>query len=135
VVLQGEGPDVADCEYLGTLHLTGLPAGPRGMIKIAITFEVGAEGLLKVSAREQHSHREVRAVMSTRDGTEAIRRKLASQGPEAVQPPRSSSPPPPPAELTPPPEAIPARRPASAISEQPAADPPRRRGLFRRFFE
>ena len=136
VVLQGEGPDAADCEYLGTLHLTGLPAGPRGMIKIAITFEVGAEGLLTVSAREQHSHREVRAVMSTRDGTEAIRRKLASQGPDAIRPSRSSTPAPPPAELTPAPEAIPAQRPASASSEHaPAADPPRRRGLFRRFFE
>jgi molecular chaperone DnaK len=106
------------------------------MIKIAITFEVGAEGLLTVSAREQHSHREVRAVMSTRDGTEAIRRKLASQGPDAIPPSRSSTPAPPPAELTPPPEAIPAQRPASASSEHaPAADPPRRRGLFRRFFE
>ncbi|MGC3999607.1 MAG: TIGR02266 family protein [Anaeromyxobacter sp.] len=76
VVLQGEGPAATDCEYLGTLRLTGLPAGPRGMVKIAVTFELGAECLLTVTARELNTGRQVQAVMSTVDGPEAARRKL-----------------------------------------------------------
>jgi molecular chaperone DnaK len=66
----------ADCEYLGTLTLTGLPPGPRGMVKIAVTFELGAEGLLTVTARELNTGRKVQAVMSAKEGPRAARRKL-----------------------------------------------------------
>ncbi|HYG68574.1 MAG TPA: Hsp70 family protein, partial [Anaeromyxobacteraceae bacterium] len=59
VVLQGEGPRAADCEVLGVLTLADLPPGPRGMVKIAVTFEVGAESLLTVTARELNTNREV----------------------------------------------------------------------------
>jgi molecular chaperone DnaK len=52
VVLQGESTSATACEYLGTVRLTGLPAGPRGMVKIAVSFELGAECLLTVTARE-----------------------------------------------------------------------------------
>jgi molecular chaperone DnaK len=76
VVLQGEGPVAGDCEYLGTLTLAGLPPGPRGMVKIAVTFELGAECLLTVTARELNTGRQVQAVMSTREGPSAARRRL-----------------------------------------------------------
>jgi molecular chaperone DnaK len=76
VVLQGEGENAADREYLGTLRLAGLPAGPRGMVKIAVTFELGAECLLTVTARELNTGRQVQAVMSMLEGPEAARRRL-----------------------------------------------------------
>jgi molecular chaperone DnaK len=76
VVLQGEASSAAECEYLGTLRLAGLPAGPRGMVKIAITFELGAECLLTVTARELNTGRQVQAVMSAKEGPESARRKL-----------------------------------------------------------
>jgi len=43
-----------------------------------VNFAVGAEGVLTVTAREQHSGREVQTVLSTRDGAEAVRRQLAA---------------------------------------------------------
>jgi molecular chaperone DnaK len=60
VVFQGDHTETARCEYLGTVKLAGLPAGPRGMVKLAVTFELGAESLLTVTARELHSGRQAR---------------------------------------------------------------------------
>jgi molecular chaperone DnaK len=76
VILQGEGPLASACEYLGTLRLEGLPPGPRGMVKIAVSFELGAECLLTVTARELNTGRKVQAVMSAKEGHAAARRKL-----------------------------------------------------------
>jgi molecular chaperone DnaK len=76
VVFQGESKVAAECEYLGTLRLTGLPPGPRGMVKIAVTFDLGPECLLTVTARELNTGRQVQAVMSAKEGPNAARRKL-----------------------------------------------------------
>jgi len=81
VVLQGESEAAADCEYLGTLRLAGLPPGPRGMVKIAISFELGPECLLTVTARELNTGRQVQAVMSTREGPSAAQRRLEQGDP------------------------------------------------------
>ncbi len=85
VVVQGESEWAAECEYLGTLTLAGLPPGPRGMVKIAVTFELGPECLLTVTARELNTGRQVQAVMSTREGPSAARRRLES-GPRGETP-------------------------------------------------
>ena len=82
VVVQGESPNAAECEYLGTLKLAGLPRGPRGMVKIAVTFELGAECLLTVTARDLNSGRQVQAVMSAKEGPSAARRRLEQGGGE-----------------------------------------------------
>jgi molecular chaperone DnaK len=76
VVLQGESPRASGCEYLGTVRLEGLPPGPRGMVKIAVSFELGAECLLTVTAREMNTGRQVRAVMSAGDSRAAVEKKL-----------------------------------------------------------
>jgi molecular chaperone DnaK len=76
VVLQGESPRASQCEYLGTVRLEGLPAGPRGMVKIAVSFELGAECLLTVTARELNSGRQVQAPFSAKGGPNAARQKL-----------------------------------------------------------
>lgn len=65
VVVQGESELASECDYLGTLSLTDLPPGPRGMVKISVTFELGAECLLSVTARELHTQRQVSVVLST----------------------------------------------------------------------
>ena len=79
VILQGEGRTAADCEYLGTLRLEGLPPGPRGMVRIAVTFELGAECLLTVTARDLNANRQVQAVMSAREGASAAKRRLEAE--------------------------------------------------------
>ena len=76
VIVQGESALAADCEYLGTLKLAGLPPGPRGMVKIAVTFELGPECLLTVTARELNTGKQVQAVMSAKEGPSAARRRL-----------------------------------------------------------
>jgi molecular chaperone DnaK len=119
VVFQGESKVAAECDYLGTLRLTGLPPGPRGMVKIAVTFELGPECLLTVTARELNTGRQVQAVMSAKEGPNAARRRLEQA---SADKPSGSFPMP---ERTPPPSAA---RPAK---------PPRPGGLgalLRRLF-
>jgi len=76
VVLQGESASASECEYLGTVKLTDLPPGPRGMVKIAVSFELGAECLLTVTARELNSGRKVQAPFSAKGGPRAAQQKL-----------------------------------------------------------
>jgi molecular chaperone DnaK len=118
VVFQGESKIAGECEYLGTLRLTGLPPGPRGMVKIAVTFDLGPECLLTVTARELNTGRQVQAVMSAKEGPNAARRRLE----QATDKTTGSFPVP---ERTPPPAA------------RPPAAPPRPGGLggfLRRLF-
>lgn len=75
-IFQGDSPRAQDNEYLGTLRLTGLPRGPRGSVQITITFELSNEALLKVSAREHRTGREIEATFSTRDTPQAVKEKL-----------------------------------------------------------
>ena len=66
VIVQGEASAADDCEYLGTVRLDGLPSGPRGMVKIAVVLELGAECLLTVTARELNTNRVVKTSFAAR---------------------------------------------------------------------
>ena len=51
-VLQGERPLARDNKNLGTFHLDGIPLAPRGVPQIEVTFDIDANGILHVSAKD-----------------------------------------------------------------------------------
>src|SRR5580658_7026990 len=51
-VLQGERPMSRDNKQLGTFHLDGIPPAPRGVPQIEVTFDIDANGILHVSAKD-----------------------------------------------------------------------------------
>lgn len=62
-VAQGESSRFADNTRLGDLELSGLRRSLRGQVKIAVTFELDADGILSVRARDQDTGRETTATM------------------------------------------------------------------------
>jgi molecular chaperone DnaK (HSP70) len=54
-IYQGERELAQDCRLLGRFQLRGLPALPAGLPRIAVTFLVDADGVLRVTAREQRT--------------------------------------------------------------------------------
>jgi molecular chaperone DnaK len=51
-VLQGERPMAHDNKILGTFHLDGIPPAPRGVPQIEVAFDIDANGILNVSAKD-----------------------------------------------------------------------------------
>jgi molecular chaperone DnaK len=63
-VLQGERAMAADNMSLGRFRLEGIPPAPRGTPQIEVTFDIDANGILNVSARDQASGREQKVVIT-----------------------------------------------------------------------
>jgi molecular chaperone DnaK len=78
-IFEGEGATVAECQYLGTIQLTGLPRGPKGSVRIAVAFELGEECLLAVRAREIGSGREVEVVFTTKGTPDEVRKRVEKE--------------------------------------------------------
>lgn len=57
-VLQGERPMAQDCRSLGRFILDGIPPAPRGIPQIEVTFDVDANGILSVTARDKATGKE-----------------------------------------------------------------------------
>jgi molecular chaperone DnaK len=62
-VAQGESARFADNTRLGELELSGLTPSPRGAVKIEVTFELDADGILNVRAKDKATDRETKATM------------------------------------------------------------------------
>lgn len=58
LVLQGERPMARDNKTIGRFHLDGIPAAPRGVPQIEVTFDIDANGILNVSAKDKGTGKE-----------------------------------------------------------------------------
>ncbi len=78
VVLQGERPMAKDNKEIGRFDLTDIPPAPRGMPQIEVAFDVDADGILHVSAKDKQSGKEQKIRIEAKSGlTDAeIQRKV-----------------------------------------------------------
>jgi molecular chaperone DnaK len=67
-VVQGERPLASDNKQLGTFILDGLPAAPRGVPQIEVTFDIDADGILHVSAKDKATGREQKITITASSG-------------------------------------------------------------------
>src|SRR4051812_4580432 len=67
-VLQGERPMARDNRTLGRFHLTGLPPAPRGVPQIEVTFDIDANGIVNVSAKDMATQKEQKITITASSG-------------------------------------------------------------------
>ena len=67
-VLQGERPMAPDNKTLGKFNLDGIPPARRGMPQIEVTFDIDADGILHVSAKDQATGREQKITITASSG-------------------------------------------------------------------
>jgi molecular chaperone DnaK len=67
-VLQGEREMARDNKPLGVFHLVGLPPAPRGMPQIEVTFDIDANGILNVSAKDLGTGKEQKITITASSG-------------------------------------------------------------------
>jgi molecular chaperone DnaK len=67
-VLQGERSLARDNRTLGKFHLIGLPPAPRGVPQIEVTFDIDANGIVNVSARDRGTGREQKITITASSG-------------------------------------------------------------------
>ncbi|HHY90856.1 MAG TPA: molecular chaperone DnaK [Clostridiales bacterium] len=77
-VLQGERPMAADNITLGRFQLTGIPPAPRGVPQIEVTFDIDANGIVNVSAKDKGTGKEQKITITatTNLTEEEIQRKV-----------------------------------------------------------
>ncbi len=67
-VLQGERPMAAQDRTLGKFHLTGLPMAPRGVPQIEVTFDIDANGILNVTAKDMATSKDQKITITSSSG-------------------------------------------------------------------
>src|ERR1041384_985591 len=67
-VLQGERPMASDNRTLGKFHLVGIPPAPRGMPQVEVTFDIDANGIVNVSAKDMGTGREQKITITASSG-------------------------------------------------------------------
>lgn len=77
-VLQGERPMAADNTSLGRFQLVGIPPAPRGVPQIEVTFDIDANGIINVSAKDKGTGKEqaITITSSTKLSDEEIEKKV-----------------------------------------------------------
>jgi len=86
-VLQGERPLAHDNRTLGKFHLIGIPPAPRGMPQVEVTFDIDANGILNVSAKDHATNKEQKITITastglSKDEAERMRREAESHSDE-----------------------------------------------------
>ena len=67
-VLQGERPMAGDNRTLGKFHLVGIPPAPRGMPQVEVAFDIDANGIVNVSAKDMGTGREQKITITASSG-------------------------------------------------------------------
>jgi molecular chaperone DnaK len=67
-VLQGERPMARDNKTLGRFHLDGIPPAPRGVPQIEVTFDIDANGIVHVAAKDVATGKENKITISSNSG-------------------------------------------------------------------
>ncbi len=67
-VLQGERPMAGQNRTLGKFHLTGLPPAPRGVPQIEVTFDIDANGILNVMAKDNATGKDQKITITSSSG-------------------------------------------------------------------
>jgi molecular chaperone DnaK len=67
-VLQGERPLARDNRTLGRFHLVGLPPAPRGLPQVEVSFDIDANGIVKVTAKDMATGKEQNITISGSSG-------------------------------------------------------------------
>ena len=67
-MLQGERPMARDNRTLGQFHLDGIPPAPRGVPQIEVTFDIDANGILNVSAKDKATGKEQKITITGSSG-------------------------------------------------------------------
>ena len=67
-VLQGERPLARDNRTLGKFHLTGIPSAPRGVPQIEVTFDIDANGILHVTAKDNATGKDQKITITSTSG-------------------------------------------------------------------
>jgi molecular chaperone DnaK len=67
-VLQGERPLARDNKTIGKFHLTDIPPAPRGVPQIEVTFDIDANGILHVSAKDLGTGKEQKITITASSG-------------------------------------------------------------------
>ncbi len=67
-VLQGERPMAGDNRTLGRFHLIGIPSAPRGVPQVEVTFDIDANGILHVAAKDRATSKEQKIQITSSSG-------------------------------------------------------------------
>src|SRR6266700_2094051 len=67
-VLQGERPMARDNRTLGRFHLTGIPPAPRGVPQIEVTFDIDANGIVNVTAKDTATQKDQKITITSSSG-------------------------------------------------------------------
>src|SRR5512143_2713368 len=79
-VLQGERPMARDNRTLGKFHLDGIPPAPRGVPQIEVTFDIDANGIVNVTAKDKATSKEQHITITASSGlNEAEIKKMVEQ--------------------------------------------------------
>lgn len=85
-VYQGERSMASDNKFLGEFNLAGIPPAPRGMPQIEVSFDIDANGILHVSAKDKATNKEQKVTIKTSGGlTEDEIQKMIKEAEENAE--------------------------------------------------